>query len=64
MKKKFICACVGGNLCGFLRVEDFGNGDFTFDIYQYQGKGKKEKCIGGAVLDKKAIKKLISLLFS
>jgi hypothetical protein len=62
--KLFVCACVDGNLCGFLRVKDFGNGDFTFDIYQYRGEGKKEKCIGGVVLDKKAVKKLISVLSS
>lgn len=63
-EKLFVCACVGGKLCGFLRVNDFGNGDFTLDIYQYQGKNKKEKCIGGVVLDKKAVKKLIKTLTS
>lgn len=57
MKKplKFKCAC---GLCKeSLEVSDFKNGDYQFDIYY-----KDNLLIGGIVLNKKQIEKLIKYL--
>ena len=57
---KLNCDCVGGKLCGYMEVRDFKNGDVNFDIYRYTKK--KDVCIGGVVLNKKDVKKLIKFL--
>jgi len=55
-EKTFYCACVAGKKCQRLVVTKFKDGEPMFDIWE------KKKCVGGIVLQKQDVKKLIKFI--